>query len=304
MSRCRSFPATKLVFVLRAIADPEGNGALTCEQADAFRQVEANLNRQRSRGSNATARGAWVPAAELRRIVREAPADRALLSTISLWSVPRGSTMNEARAWASYGRAAALASASAMRVTFTLGLPGCVATSRRSMFARSASKSPGWGSGSVQGSRLGCVIGTGSGGRVAPRGRRPRRGDLSPRVEPLPDRTIRGAPASRALRPLAVQLGVQRFSPCEQLVYARVSPRLLQLLFVDHHDRVGEHAGEHFTIEIRSHTPRRCGSWPNPSPTWVLAAACRCVARRRAGGWPDTRPLLDGRSPRRRREDP
>lgn len=43
MSRSPSFPAAKLVPFLRAIADPEGTGALTCEQTGILQQVEANL---------------------------------------------------------------------------------------------------------------------------------------------------------------------------------------------------------------------------------------------------------------------
>ena len=43
MSRRPSFPAAKLVPFLRAIADPEGTGALTREQTDTLQQVAANL---------------------------------------------------------------------------------------------------------------------------------------------------------------------------------------------------------------------------------------------------------------------
>jgi hypothetical protein len=88
MSRCRSFPATKLVPLLRAIADPEGIGALTREHADTFRQVEANLNRTCRGRSQETARSAWLPSAALRRIVREAPADADLLDDLAVVRAP------------------------------------------------------------------------------------------------------------------------------------------------------------------------------------------------------------------------
>jgi hypothetical protein len=45
-----AFPASKLAPSLRAIADPEGKGELTPEQADAIRQVEANVARREERG--------------------------------------------------------------------------------------------------------------------------------------------------------------------------------------------------------------------------------------------------------------
>lgn len=41
-----AFPASKLAPFLRAVADPEGKGALTPEQAEAIRRVEANVARR------------------------------------------------------------------------------------------------------------------------------------------------------------------------------------------------------------------------------------------------------------------
>jgi hypothetical protein len=41
-----AFPASKLAPFLRAVADPEGKGDLTPEQAEAIRRVEANVARR------------------------------------------------------------------------------------------------------------------------------------------------------------------------------------------------------------------------------------------------------------------
>lgn len=88
MNRCRSFPTTKLVPLLRAIADPEGIGALMREQADTFRQVEANLERRCGGCSQETARSAWLPSTEARRIVREAPTDAGFLDDLDVVRAP------------------------------------------------------------------------------------------------------------------------------------------------------------------------------------------------------------------------
>lgn len=48
-----AFPTSKLAPFLRAIADPEGKGDLTPEQAAAIRQVEANVARHEARAPRA-----------------------------------------------------------------------------------------------------------------------------------------------------------------------------------------------------------------------------------------------------------
>ncbi len=39
-----AFPASKLVPLLRAIADPEGKGALSEDEADTIKRIEANVS--------------------------------------------------------------------------------------------------------------------------------------------------------------------------------------------------------------------------------------------------------------------
>jgi len=43
------FPAAKLAPFRRAMADPEGEGALSAEQAESIRRVEANIARHEGR---------------------------------------------------------------------------------------------------------------------------------------------------------------------------------------------------------------------------------------------------------------
>jgi hypothetical protein len=48
-----TFSATKLPLLLRAIADPEGNGQISAEDSASIKQVETNLSRYRKTGRSA-----------------------------------------------------------------------------------------------------------------------------------------------------------------------------------------------------------------------------------------------------------
>ena len=59
-NKVAGFPATKLAPLLRAIADPEGNGKLSVDQSKAIDRIEANLSRRRGdadEGGDAPAKG-------------------------------------------------------------------------------------------------------------------------------------------------------------------------------------------------------------------------------------------------------
>lgn len=67
------FPVRKLAPFLRAVADPEGKGNLTPEEADAIRRVEANVARRDERRSTEAPSGS--PPVLLAQFARSADAE-------------------------------------------------------------------------------------------------------------------------------------------------------------------------------------------------------------------------------------